>query len=80
MRNVIEYMLQANCDTDEDVALESCEFWSTFCEAQLPQDILREFLPRLISNFSFGKSEELHNSPIKEYSKMLVSKPSNFGR
>jgi transportin-1 len=27
MRNVIEYMLQANCDPDEDVSLESCEFW-----------------------------------------------------
>ncbi|KAH8942177.1 hypothetical protein BDL97_14G084900 [Sphagnum fallax] len=49
MRNVIEYMLQANCDPDEDVSLESCEFWSTFCEAHLPQEMLREFLPRLIS-------------------------------
>lgn len=27
MRNVIEYMLQANQDGDEEVALESCEFW-----------------------------------------------------
>lgn len=27
MRNVIEYMLQANKDPDKDVALESCEFW-----------------------------------------------------
>ncbi|KAH9541786.1 hypothetical protein CY35_14G084100 [Sphagnum magellanicum] len=49
MRNVIEYMLQANCDPDEDVSLESCKFWSTFCEAHLPQEMLREFLPRLIS-------------------------------
>ena len=27
MRNVIEYMLQANKDPDRDVALETCEFW-----------------------------------------------------
>lgn len=27
MRNVIEYMLQANKDPDRDVALEACEFW-----------------------------------------------------
>jgi len=27
MTNVIEYMLQANKDTDRDVALEACEFW-----------------------------------------------------
>jgi transportin-1 len=62
MRNVIEYMLQANCDTDEDVALESCEFWSTFCEAHLPQEILREFLPRLISvllnNMVYAEDDE----------------------
>lgn len=25
--NVIEYMLRANKDTDEEVALEACEFW-----------------------------------------------------
>jgi len=27
LRNVIEYMLQVNKDTDEEVALEACEFW-----------------------------------------------------
>lgn len=27
MRNVIEYILQANKDSDKDVALEACEFW-----------------------------------------------------
>lgn len=27
MQNVIEYMLQANNDTDTEVALEACEFW-----------------------------------------------------
>ena len=27
MRNIIEYMLQANQDADDEVALESCEFW-----------------------------------------------------
>lgn len=27
LRNVIEYMLQVNKDTDDEVALEACEFW-----------------------------------------------------
>ncbi|KAK8305402.1 hypothetical protein V6Z11_D03G060800 [Gossypium hirsutum] len=27
MKNVIEYMLQVNKDTDDEVALEACEFW-----------------------------------------------------
>jgi transportin-1 len=33
MRNVIEYMLQANKDSDTEVALEACEFWwVTICQ------------------------------------------------
>lgn len=27
LRNLFEYMLQVNKDTDDDVALEACEFW-----------------------------------------------------
>ncbi|EHA8591774.1 putative Transportin-1 [Cocos nucifera] len=27
LRNVIEYILQANKDPDDEVALEACEFW-----------------------------------------------------
>lgn len=30
MKNVIEYMMQANKDSDEEVALEACEFWYVF--------------------------------------------------
>jgi transportin-1 len=62
MRNVIEYMLQANKDPDRDVALEACEFWSAFCEAHLPPDLLREFLPRLIDilldNMAYADDDE----------------------
>ncbi|KAF8377772.1 hypothetical protein HHK36_031157 [Tetracentron sinense] len=48
LRNVIEYMLQANKDADDEVCLEACEFWSAYCEAQLRPESLREYLPRLI--------------------------------
>jgi transportin-1 len=62
IKNVIEYMLQANHDVDEEVALESCEFWSAFCEARLAPDLLREFLPRLInvllSNMAYADDDE----------------------
>ncbi|KAK4746628.1 hypothetical protein SAY87_025665 [Trapa incisa] len=62
LRNVIEYMLQVNKDTDDEVALESCEFWSAYCEAQLPPDNLREVLPRLIpvllSNMAYAEDDE----------------------
>jgi transportin-1 len=62
LRNVIEYMLQVNKDPDEEVALESCEFWSAYCDAQMPPENLREFLPRLIpillSNMAYADDDE----------------------
>lgn len=33
---------------DEGVALESCEFWSAFCEAAVEPGVLRPFLSRLV--------------------------------
>lgn len=33
---------------DEEVALQSADFWQAFCEAQLDPDLLRPFLPKLI--------------------------------
>mmetsp|Transcript_9191 Transcript_9191/g.26329 ORF Transcript_9191/g.26329 Transcript_9191/m.26329 type:complete len:907 (-) Transcript_9191:548-3268(-) len=48
MKYIIEYMLQSTADGEEEVALESCEFWSAFCEAGIPSIVLAEFLPRLV--------------------------------
>ncbi|KAJ4700596.1 transportin 1 [Melia azedarach] len=48
LRNIIEFMLHANKDKDDEVALEACEFWSTYCEAHLNPELLKEFLPHLI--------------------------------
>eukprot|EP00898_Chlorokybus_atmophyticus_P008623 jgi/Chlat1/8762/Chrsp90S08112 len=48
LRAVIEYMLGATQDANEEVALEACEFWSAYCEARCPPELLREFLPRLV--------------------------------
>ncbi|XP_076900422.1 transportin-1-like [Bidens hawaiensis] len=62
LRNVIEYMLQVNNDPDDDVSLEACEFWSAYCEASLPPENLRPFLPRLIpvllSNMAYADDDE----------------------
>lgn len=60
--NVIEYILQANKDTDDEVCLEACEFWSAYCDANLPPDGLRDVLPRLIpvllSNMVYADDDE----------------------
>lgn len=62
LRDVIEYMLQANQDEDAEVALEACEFWSTFCEAHMSPDLIRDYLPRLIgvllSNMVYTEDDE----------------------
>ncbi|CAH2051514.1 unnamed protein product [Thlaspi arvense] len=62
IRNVMEYMLQVNKDPDEEVALEACEFWTAYCDAQLPPENLKELLPRLIpvllSNMAYADDDE----------------------
>ncbi|KAL3539108.1 hypothetical protein ACH5RR_002474 [Cinchona calisaya] len=62
LRNVIEYMLQVNKDPDDEVALEACEFWSAYCDTQLPPENLKDFLPRLLlvllSNMVYADDDE----------------------
>ncbi|KAI3916107.1 hypothetical protein MKW98_004548, partial [Papaver atlanticum] len=62
LRNIGEYMLLANKDTDDEVCLEACEFWSADCKAQLPPENLIEFLPRLkpllLSNMVYAEDDE----------------------
>jgi len=47
------------------VALESCEFWCAYCEAELSLDyyqVLREFIPQLIpvllTNMAYAEDDE----------------------
>ncbi|KAL6501642.1 Transportin-1 [Orobanche gracilis] len=62
LRNIIEYMLLVNKDSDDEVALEACEFWSAYCEAELPHENLSEFLPRLVpillSNMAYADDDD----------------------
>ncbi len=65
LRDIITYMLDRQDDEDKDVAMESCEFWGAFCEADLGDDyvqILREFTPRLIpvllTNMAYQEDDE----------------------
>lgn len=44
------FHLPCTQDGDEDVALESAEFWVAFCDAEdLEPELLRPYLPRLIA-------------------------------
>ncbi|KAG8773741.1 hypothetical protein FRC12_002341, partial [Ceratobasidium sp. 428] len=45
--NVADYMLFSTQDSDENVALEACEFWLTFAEDPELGDHLRPLLPRV---------------------------------
>eukprot|EP00899_Mesostigma_viride_P019067 jgi/Mesvir1/27161/Mv20825-RA.1 len=62
MPNVIEYILQASQDSDEEVSLEATEFWSAYCEARLPPVLLRAILPKLIpvlmTNMRYADDDE----------------------
>eukprot|EP00894_Picocystis_sp_ML_P002074 jgi/Pico_ML_1/52591/g3274.t1 len=66
MKDVIEYMLGSTQESDASIALESCEFWSAFCEADLPPEEITAqlggFIPRLIpvllKNMAYSDDDE----------------------
>ena len=65
LRDVVQYMLDRNQERDSEVALESCEFWCAFCEAELTEEyfaVLRDFIPRLIpvllTNMAYAEDDE----------------------
>ena len=54
-----------NQERDSDVALESCEFWCAYCEAELSPnyyELLREFIPQLVpvllDNMAYAEDDE----------------------
>lgn len=65
MRQVMQYMLRSTQDDDDSLALESCEFWTAFCELQMTDEyiaLLREFIPQLIpvllKNMAYEEDDE----------------------
>lgn len=48
IENVVRYMLHSTNDTDENVALEACEFWSALAELPVCKSVLAPFLPQLL--------------------------------
>ena len=45
---IIEYMLATTQDTDEDIAVIACEFWSALAESGIDAGVLRPYLPQLL--------------------------------
>ncbi|MGH0176976.1 UNVERIFIED_CONTAM: hypothetical protein FKN15_074007 [Acipenser sinensis] len=48
MHSIIQYMLQRTQDSDENVALEACEFWLTLAEQPICKEVLSGHLVQLI--------------------------------
>ncbi|TVU20436.1 hypothetical protein EJB05_36644, partial [Eragrostis curvula] len=45
LKNVTKLILLANKDSDDEVALEACEFWSAYCDVSMPpEDIVVEMV------------------------------------
>jgi len=63
MANVAEYMLYSTKDSNENVALEACEFWLTFAEdvdlAQYLHPLLGKVAPVLLDCMVYGEDDLL---------------------
>ncbi|KAJ1565247.1 hypothetical protein HK096_003826, partial [Nowakowskiella sp. JEL0078] len=58
---IVEYILKAMNDEDEDVALEACEFWSVFADREENATLLRPYLkfvvPILLEKMIYSEEE-----------------------
>eukprot|EP01133_Synstelium_polycarpum_P017492 gene17492-20870_t len=48
INEVIQFMLHASKDQNEEVALEACEFWTAISQSQNCRSLLKDFLPTLL--------------------------------
>lgn len=59
---LIEYMIATSRDSNEEVAIEACEFWSVFSDAGFDENVLKPFVPRIIplllNNMKFDEYDE----------------------
>ncbi|NXF28253.1 TNPO2 protein, partial [Rhodinocichla rosea] len=71
MYSIIQYMLQRTQDSDENVALEACEFWLTLAEQPICKDVLTAHLVQsrydgAMSRYPQGDVEEDEAVPDSE--------------
>ncbi|KAJ1553197.1 hypothetical protein HK096_008858, partial [Nowakowskiella sp. JEL0078] len=61
LNSIVEYILKAMNDEDEDVALEACEFWSVFADREENASLLHQYLkfvvPVLLEKMIYSEEE-----------------------
>ncbi|KAF1781744.1 Armadillo-type fold [Phytophthora cactorum] len=70
--SIIQFILRANQDEDENVAIEACEFWASFCDLREFNDIkpmlqpyLAQIVPLLFQRMVYSE-EDLANFEAEE--------------
>ena len=74
MDKIVEYMLACAASDDEQLALEACEFWSTFAESAIAKGMLRPILgplmPVLLKNMVYSEFDKARSvrAPLRSFS------------
>ena len=81
MGNVVQYMLMATTDADEQVALEACEFWSAICETQVAKEALgAPRAARRARGYAHALALARMREPWKEHPATLPDQPESVRR
>lgn len=74
MQQIIEYMLLRTQDSNENVALEACEFWLSLAEQPICREVLNLYLARLVPILVHGmKYSEIDIILLKVRSVFLLT-------
>jgi len=65
MNNIVQYIIHANRDENEEVCLEACEFWTVIADTSICEETLKNFLPQIVPLL-------LHNMQYSDMDSMLI--------
>lgn len=63
--NIVQFMLHASNDPDEDIAFDACQFWSVLGDASYCKEAVQPFLPKFDKTsfpFAFFQLIDLWNN------------------
>lgn len=82
MSNILSYMVHASGDDSNVVALEACEFWSTYAPSPSAAPTMRHSLPRLIpvllGNIVYSEDDVAFFDAAQEDDDMVPDKPQDI--
>eukprot|EP00761_Pharyngomonas_kirbyi_P013600 gb/GECH01013629.1/.p1 GENE.gb/GECH01013629.1/~~gb/GECH01013629.1/.p1 ORF type:complete len:894 (+),score=181.29 gb/GECH01013629.1/:1-2682(+) len=80
--SVVEYMLESSKESDEEVAINACEFWTVACESEAQEFDLRPYMDRLVpillNNMVYSEMQQIMLTNEEEEDESVPDRPEDI--